>query len=229
MLYVEENNNTKKVDEFYINDVIIKSVLKGYIGINGLSKIFYEKNSYNMNIPEGYTRIPYILNRGSDYPHNTQSVQNFNMTYIDTGIKGFKTVELKAEATHNGYHTQLYGGKGIHIILYFENIYFISYQHTVWPTGNYYRHGKKGSSYQIPSYIPVIGKYYKGESQLDYIHYYAKTTPIDILYSGLSTKTDHYFTEDSDENILLLGGRISEYRLSDGTLATIEPNTKLYY
>ena len=38
-LYVEENNNIKKVNEFYINNVIISSVLKGYIGINGLSKI----------------------------------------------------------------------------------------------------------------------------------------------------------------------------------------------
>ena len=222
-LYIEENNNTKKIEEFYINDIIIKSVLKGYIGISGISKIFYEKNSYNTDIPEGYTRIPYILN-DSVYDSSFNSpYQMNNVTYIDTGIKGYKTVELKAE---NSSQKMVAGqNESGHPLLYINDnvfIYLDSIHNSdltrVW---HYYEVSNK-TYYCIEKHVPFLGEYYLKDDE----HYKAETEG--SLYTF---KTDINIPEESDDNNILLLGiplttrlNVSNYRIGQQ-----QSNIKLYY
>ena len=217
-LYVEENNNIKKVNEFYINNVIISSVLKGYIGINGLSKIFYDKNSYSTKIPEEYTRIPYILN--NSYIYNDYVSKN--MTYINTGIKGYKCIEFKAESTSEtgiGYKA------GPHPTLYINDHFFVYFR--TFGTGSsdnamhyHYYSYKTSSAYRSKKSDPFFGKYYIKNGK-----YHAETTGS----YGYTMKTDHDMIEE-DNNILLLGIPSStNLNTRDYEPGEERANTKLYY
>lgn len=219
-IYIDKNNNTKKVDDFYINDTVIRNVLKGYIGIEGLSKIFYQKEKYSTDIPEGYTRIPYILN---DYTNGTYYNYNGinNATYIDTGIKGYKNIELKAESTsEKGVPIKYWGGG--HPILYINDHFFVYFSSSVSSdlsqTWHYYSNAAQ-TYYRIENHKPFLGKYYiKNEM------YHAETEG-----SYYTFKTDTSMIEENN-NILLLGipltTNLNTTNYHEGQQL---PNTKLYY